>query len=457
MGMSLTLEQFCNQIKYVVEQNGLEAWVTAEIAQISVSRGHYYLELVQKSNTSDAPSAKLRCNIWSSMYDSVIRPFVDAVGGELAAGMNVRVYIRATYHTVYGLSGLIIGIDPVYTLGDIEARRRAIWTQLQEDGVVDMNKSLVLPSVIKRIAVVSASTAAGYGDFCDQLSNNSYGGAFHPTLFPAVVQGIEAERSIIQALDAIAKRAGDFDVVAIIRGGGSKMDLACFDSYLIASNIAQFPLPVITGIGHERDVSIADLVAHTSVKTPTAVAEFFIFHNAVALQHIDELYQDIKWLSANTLAQKKFLTDNLSMRLMSSVSTSLSRAKESNEKLRARLMTSAKVKLINSRHSLMTLKSSTINASRIRRETQKNLIDRFYEKILRTAESKVQQNLGRIGNLEIRLRAVDPRAVLSRGYSVTTKENGEIVTSAQELIESDVITTYFAEGKVISEVKTVHK
>ncbi len=455
--MSLTLEQFCNQVKYVVEQSGLEAWVTAEIAQISVSRGHYYIELVQKSPLSDAPSAKLRCNIWSSMYESVIRPFVDAVEGELAAGMKIRVYIRAAYHTVYGLSGLIMGIDPTYTLGDIEARRRAIWAQLQNDGVVDMNKQQRLPSVIKRIAVVSASTAAGYGDFCDQLTNNGYGIAFHPTLFPSAVQGAEAERSIIQALDAIAKRGGEFDVVAIIRGGGSKMDLACFDSYLIASNIAQFPLPIITGIGHERDQSIADLVANTSVKTPTAVAEFLISHDAEALQHIEELCQSIRWNSTNALTQNRSLTDSLSMRLLSSASSSLSGAKEANERLRVLLMTSAKVRLIKSRHSLSSLKSSIVNASRRECEAQKSQIEKTAGLILQSANYLLKQSNVKVENLEVRLKSVDPRSVLSRGYSVTTKVDGERITSARELNESDVITTYFADGKVTSQVKSVNK
>ncbi len=453
IGMSVTLEQFCNQVKYVVEQSGLEAWVTAEIAQISISRGHYYLELIQKSDLSDAPSAKLRCNIWSGMYDNVIRPFIDATGGELAAGMKIRAYIRATYHTVYGLSGIIVGIDPTYTLGDLEARRRAIWAQLQEDGVTDINKSQRLPTVMKRIAVVSASTAAGYGDFCDQLANNGYGITFHPTLFPSVVQGVEAERSIIAALDAIAKRCDEFDVVAIIRGGGSKMDLACFDSYLIASNIAQFPLPIITGIGHERDQSIADLVANTSVKTPTAVAEFLISHDADALQHLEELCQSVKWLSSQSLAKNKALADNLSIRLLSSASTSLSAAKETNERLRVLMMTSAKAKILNSKQNITSLSTSVVNAGKRSCENQRSIINNRIDKIFQSAKYQLIQNLNKIENIEVRLKAVDPRAVLARGYSVTTKENGERITSAKEIHESDVITTYFADGKVKSEVK----
>ncbi len=405
----ITLEQYCQQIKETIEDANLTAWVTAEVAQLSMSRGHIYISLTQKSTLSDAPVANLRCQIWARNVEHVLDPFRQATESDLQAGMKILALVTASFHPVYGLSAQILAIDPNYTLGDLERRRQEIWQRLQAEGVVEMNKSLTLPTVIRNIAVVSAATAAGYGDFCDQLRNNAFGIGFNITLFPAAVQGAEAEASVVAALNAIACRAEEFDVAVIIRGGGSKMDLACFDSYIMASNVAQFPLPVITGIGHERDTSIVDLVAHTQVKTPTAVAEFLIQHNADFLS----------------------LLDNLALRTANAVRTTIA----------------------NSRYQLDGLRQQLLSLAKGRLTTQSILLDNARQRLLTAAHNRLALELHKQDSLQLRLKAIDPRSVLRRGFSMTTTADGQAVTSAADLKEGEVIVTHFADGKVESVVK----
>ena len=405
----ITLEQYCQQIKEAIEDANLTAWVTAEVAQLSTSRGHLYISLTQKSSLSDSPVANLRCQIWARNVEHVLDPFRQATDSDLQAGMKILALVSASFHPVYGLSAQILAIDPNYTLGDLERRRQEIWQRLQAEGVVEMNKSLALPTVIRNIAVVSAATAAGYGDFCDQLHNNAFGIGFNITLFPAAVQGVEAEASVVAALNAIACRVEEFDVAVIIRGGGSKMDLACFDSYTMASNVAQFPLPVITGIGHERDTSIVDLVAHTQVKTPTAVAEFLIQHDADFLS----------------------LLDDLALRAANAVRTTIA----------------------NSRYQLDGLRQQLLSLAKGRLSTQSILLDNARQRLLTAAHNRLTLELHKQDSLQLRLKAIDPRSVLRRGFSMTTTADGKTVTSAADLKEGEVIVTHFAEGKVESVVK----
>ncbi|MBO7262800.1 MAG: exodeoxyribonuclease VII large subunit [Alistipes sp.] len=246
-------------------------WISAEISEMKVNRsGHCYLNLVEKGKGEGAPRAEARGVIWKSAYANISRKFAEATGAHLSTGIGVLLRVVVTYHEVYGLSLQIVDIDASYTLGEVERRRRECIAQLQRDGVWDMNRELTLPRPTLRIAIVSSATAAGYQDFMNELRRTTY--RFGTELFGSLMQGETAEESVIEALHHIAEREEEFDCVVVIRGGGSVSDLALFDSYRIASHIAQFPLPVITGIGHDKDTSVADLVAHTSCKTPTAVA-----------------------------------------------------------------------------------------------------------------------------------------------------------------------------------------
>ncbi len=269
---SLTLLDLQRMVRATLESRFRDPlWISAEISELKVNRsGHCYLNLVEKGATDGAPRAEARAVIWKSAYLPMASMFEATTGATLRAGLRVLVRAVVTYHEIYGFSLQIIDIDPRYTLGEIERRRRETIARLQQDGVWDMNRELELPRPTLRIAIVSSDTAAGYQDFMNELGRSTY--RFQTTLFRSLMQGDAAEESIVAALTEIAQREEDFDVVAIIRGGGSTSDLALFDSYLIASYVAQFPLPIFSGIGHDKDVSVVDMVAHTSLKTPTAVA-----------------------------------------------------------------------------------------------------------------------------------------------------------------------------------------
>ena len=245
------------------------------ISRIAIGCEQRLRPLVEKAENGIL-SAKVRATCWSNVYGMLSAYFTQETGQTLHVGMQVLVEVSVEFHAVYGLSLNIWNIDPSYTLGGLAKQRQMTIQRLTEDGVMDLQKALELPSLVRRVAVISSADAAGYGDFCDQLQHNRYGFSFHTQLYPAVMQGESAARSVVQALGAIAEQAEEWDVVVIIRGGGASTDLSCFDDYYLASHCAQFPLPIIAGIGHTRDVSVVDMVVHTSVKTPTAAAEWLI-------------------------------------------------------------------------------------------------------------------------------------------------------------------------------------
>ena len=429
----ISLYDLCNEIRNAVSASQIRRWVCAEVAQISSSHGHYFLELIQKSDYSDAPVAKLRCSLWRDTASVVMPAFSEATGSSIEQGMRILVFLSVEFHEVYGLSGYIYAIDPSFTMGELEARRQAIMKRLVDDGVVDMNKELPLPTVVQRIAVVSASSAAGYGDFCNQISNNAYGIAFQWELFPALMQGAQAEASIISALDAVAARCDEFDAVVVIRGGGSRSDLACFDSYDIALNVAQFPIPVIVGIGHERDRSIVDAVAHTSLKTPTAVAEFIIAHDTDFLSDLEMLKHRLQLASANVIARANNSMAQYRSRLFASANYLLSLRKSLAEAQGIRVMGAANsaLRVANSRlESLRThVNSATLSSLRLR--------------------------LAELERLRVFVAASDPRIVVSKGFSMLTDSNGKRVISVAQLKQGDVVVAHLADGSAEADVVSV--
>ncbi|MFR9523416.1 MAG: exodeoxyribonuclease VII large subunit [Rikenellaceae bacterium] len=284
MASALTLRQLQLSIKgALTEKFPLAVWVTAEIAEIKVNySGHCYLELVERAEGDSLAKAQSRAVIWRSSYTMISAHFLSQTGQQLGAGLKVLVKVLVNFHELYGLSLQITDIDPTYTVGEGERQRQATIAQLKKDGVWDMNREQGLHGLVQRIAVVSSANAAGYQDFCQEITSSGY--YFSLTLFDAFMQGAGAEESIIAALDAVATSDAAFDAVVIIRGGGSASDLQCFDGYRLASHVAQFPLPIVAGIGHDKDVSVVDMVAAESLKTPTAVAtmltERFAQHDA---------------------------------------------------------------------------------------------------------------------------------------------------------------------------------
>ena len=299
-----SLKELCDWIQEIVE-NDLpnRYWVCAEIASMSV-RGHCYMELVEKAENGIL-AAKVRATCWSNVYHLLSAYFLQETGQSLHTGLQVMLEVSVEYHAVYGLSLNVWNIDPTYTLGDLAKQRQATIQQLIEDGVMDLQKALQIPSLPRRVAVISSADAAGYGDFCDQLKHNRFGFKFHVQLYPAVVQGDNAARSVVRALNSIAALEEEWDVVVIIRGGGASTDMSCFDDYNLASHCAQFPLPIIAGIGHTRDVSVVDMVVHTSVKTPTAAAEWLIERVAEQVERVGSLMLRLQRATQNAVSREK--------------------------------------------------------------------------------------------------------------------------------------------------------
>lgn len=299
-----SLLELCDCIDEALQSKLEETyWVRAEIASLT-ERGHCYMELVEKAKNNSI-AAKVRATCWSHVYHLLAAYFANETGQMLSVGMQVLLQVEVSFHAVYGLSVNVVGIDPTFTLGDLARQRQQTIQRLQEEGVMDMQRSLKMATLPRRIAVVSASDAAGYGDFCHQLESNSGGFRFHTQLYPAVMQGEQSPASIIRALGEIAERTEEYDVVVIVRGGGASTDLRNFDDYSLALHCANFPLPIIAGVGHTRDVSVVDMVVHTSVKTPTAAAEWLINAMQEQAEKIGELYVRLQRVAQHAIHKQQ--------------------------------------------------------------------------------------------------------------------------------------------------------
>ena len=403
-----TLFELNSIIKSVIAGSFPDAyWVAAEIAELKCNqKGHCYIELVEKED--EKTTAQIKATIWAYEYRRLASKFEKAAGELLKPGMRVLLRAEVTFHEVYGLSLNIRDIDPAYTLGEMARKKKEVIERLKKEGIMELNKSLPLPLVPQRIAVVSSPTAAGYGDFFKQLDSNPFGYRFAHVLFPALMQGQEAEKSLISALEEISRNAGDYDLAVIIRGGGSVVDLSCFDGYLTASHIAKFPLPVVTGIGHEKDDTVADMVAHTKMKTPTAVAEFVIS----GMRSFEEKVLDIR---ERTLAY----TDRF--------------LKDKRYELGA----------LAQRISFVPLRISSLHGQRLA------LLRRDLEGL---AAQALRREDTRCSGLDQAVRHLDPLNVLRRGYSIT-RHKGRVVKDASLLKRWAVIETRLRNGKITSIVQ----
>ena len=406
---TLSLLELNGRVKSTIQFEMPDAyWVQAEISSISPSgQGHCYLELVQKDAAGRSFLAKAKANIWRGTWLK-LKPYFEAQTGEtLKVGMKVLLQVTVTFHEVYGYSLVVQDIDPTYTMGDMARRRKEILEQLTKDGVIGLNKELEIPDLPNRIAVISSATATGWGDFRNQLDGNIYGFRFYVKLFPALMQGDDVERSVISALNAVADRRDDFDLVVIIRGGGAVSELSCFDSYNLAFNIANFPLPVITGIGHERDDTVADVVAHTKVKTPTAAAEFIInrvFDTATRLEDLTRRMGDA--------VQDRMNSENVRIERLSQKLPSLFAVLKARQE---QLLETVWIRSVNGVRNLLTAQTHKLE-----------IVDKT-------------------------LSAADPAVILKRGYSLT-RAGGRVVKCASDLKRGDRLTTVFADGSVESEI-----
>jgi len=429
----LSLSELNSKIREAVNRAFPETyWVKAEMSDVRVnaSSGHCYLEFIEKNGITGQIAAKARGTIWGKIF-RMLKPYFESETGQIfASGLKVLVKVSVDFHEVYGFNLTVVDIDPAYTLGDMIRKRMEIIQMLQEEGVFTLNKEISFPALPQRIAVITSPSAAGYEDFLDQLLHNKEGYPFYVKLFPAIMQGEKTEESIISALDRIYDHLSDFDTVVIIRGGGSTSDLNSFDSYLLAANCAQFPLPIITGIGHERDDTIVDMVAHTRMKTPTAVAEFLITCMDQRVEELSELQESVSILVTDILMEQKGFLQLIGSRFPILVANRIERNRSGLQNLVAKLPSAASTLLSRYTHSMETIQSRVMNGIQ-------NLLSE-HDRELQLAEQYVKM--------------VSPEYVMKRGYSLTLKE-GKVVKKATELKAGDELTTCFADGEVSSVVK----
>lgn len=386
-------------------------YVIAEIAEIKVnSSGHCYLELTDSSGKDNKVTARVRATIWAAKYRVINALFESITGISLQAGIKILFKTTIEYHEIYGLSLNILDIDPSYTVGEVAIRREAIIRRLASDGILGMNQSLDLSLYPRRIAVISSSNAAGYQDFINHLSSNTHGFVFITKLFETTMQGNETEASVIASLNMIASEADDFDAVTVIRGGGSQADLAWFDNYNIAYLITQFPLPVITGIGHDKDLTVADIVAWKTLKTPTAVADFFISHTLSTEMMINEMALDLTTESRKLIHEK---SEELSLL----------------------------------KHSVVTSAGSMLKHY----ITQTVYLN---ENLARATGTTIRFARERIDRLEKELSHLNPLNVLKRGFTITSM-NGKIIKEHNVLHQGDKIVTHFEKGTAESSVEKI--
>ena len=383
-------------------------WVIAEISEIKENyAGHCYLELIEKQPDEKNATARVKAIIWNNRYRFLSSFFKDATGESLKNGMKVLIKVKIEYHELYGLSLVISDIDPSFTIGEMAMKRQLIIRKLEEDGVISMNRELEFPLLPQRVAVISSEGAAGYRDFISHLKGNNYKYVFYTALFDTVMQGTETEKSVMASLEKIAGKQELFDVVAIIRGGGSQSDLSWFDNYNIAFYVTQFPIPVITGIGHEKDMSVTDIVAHQALKTPTAVADHLIECTAGAEALLREMTEGIDVITRSLIDDNRNLIESFRMKLISAAGN------------------------INTGNRLQ--------------------IERFRSDLMKSSMNLLERVKTRTAVMESTLGILDPENVLRRGYSITTFK-GNLINSVAQLSAGDVIDTRLKDGKIESKV-----
>ncbi len=430
----LTLFELNSMVREVIELSlNKSYWVEAEISEAREVRGHCFMQLVENDPFQNTPVARADAKCWASKW-RMLKPKFERVTHEpLHAGMKVLLCVTAQFHEAYGFSWIVENIDPTYTLGEMARRRAEIIAKLKQEGVFDLQKELTLPLMTQRIAVVSSASAAGYGDFCGQLSDNQYGLKFQTVLFPAIMQGEQVEGSIIAALNEIYERQDDFDAVVIIRGGGATSDLSGFDTLALAENVANFPLPVFTGIGHLRDESILDMVAFQSLKTPTAVAAYFVDRLSSVYEHLMQLEERLLNLTTQRMKYENLRFTHLMEKTPILFRLVSSRQLQKIRQLQVRLNDSARLCIEKNRRQLLILESS----------------------LMPHARNIIQTQTHRLQLINERLKVNDPKIILKRGFSITTID-GRIVKDASQLSEGQSVTTQLEKGSFTSEIKKVH-
>ncbi|MBR5687360.1 MAG: exodeoxyribonuclease VII large subunit [Prevotella sp.] len=422
-----TLYELNHMVSEAIE-NALpgQYWVEAELSEAREHGGHCYMELIQKS-AKNTPVAKASAVCWHMTW-MLVRPHFERVTGQsLHPGMKVLLCVSPQFHENYGFKWVVTDIDPAFTLGEMAMKRQEIIRTLKEEGVFDLNKELTLPMFANRIAVISSANAAGYGDFCNQLADNEYGFVFHTELFTSIMQGESVEQSVIAALDAINRRIDDFDCVVIARGGGATSDLSGFDTLNLARNVANFPLPVITGIGHDRDESVLDMISHTRVKTPTAAAAFLISHLKQVLDRIEYAQQTIVRQVSQKMETQRLRLERMAQAIPALFAVAKTRQEGRVERLYARMAAAMQRRIDGNNHKLSL----------------------YEQRIPALVERIITNERHRVNMIAQRTQALDPQLLLDRGYSITLHQ-GKTVRDPSQLPPGTLIETRVQKGTIQS-------
>ena len=449
----ITLLELNQKIKEALTQSfQTNFWVIAEVSEAKEnSSGHCYLELIQKDEDQDYPKAKARATIWAYTYRMLKPYFETTTGRPISSGIKILVSVQVVFHEVYGYSLNITDIEPSYTIGDIEQKRRDAIEKLVSEGIFDMNKGLDLPMLPKRVAVISSPSAAGLQDFVNQLHANNYGYKIEHTLFTATMQGGYAEESIISALNSINEQYQKYDIVVLIRGGGSQADLACFDGYWLASHVAQFPLPIITGIGHDKDVSVVDLVAHTKLKTPTAVAEFIISKFAEAESILLDLKDRLQLIIEESLADQKLMFEKNMTTIIPLIFQKLSSAELNIQRFFGQLSFSSNRNILAENSSLLSSVKTFELASLMQTSYSQNRLNNLKTSLANQSSRYIENCSNYINNKSNTNTSLDPKNVLKRGYSITLF-NGRTIKDSNVVSKGDAIKTILDKGEIDSTV-----
>ena len=453
----ISLYDLNNRVKESLAKTFSEdIWIFGEISDIHTnSSGHCFMELIEKDKDSNKIVAKMRANIWAFTF-RLLRPyFENTTGYQLDVGLKVLFKASVEFHEVFGISLNIKDINPEYTLGDIARKKREIIIRLTEEGIIDMNKGLEIALVPQRIAVISSETAAGYGDFMKSLSESGKDFRLKVELFPAVMQGEKTEESIITALEKIFQREDEFDIVVLIRGGGSQADLESFNNYNIAFHIAQFPLPVLSGIGHDRDETIVDIVANTSLKTPTAVAGFIVDSIYEFIDRLD-VYQDrMESYVKDILSEENYYLQSLAVRLKTQTDSRLAAensfllAAMKDIHIRSSHMLSLQNNFINNSLSVLSKISLAII------KTKEEEISRYTKEIQRSSFTCIEKKKEELISYDKFINLMDPAEVMKRGFSIASN-NGKVLRDIKALKKGDTIKTRLLKGEFESIIEKIN-
>lgn len=431
---TITLQEFNNRIKRLLaDPSVMNCWVVAETTDVRINQ-HCYLQLLEKNPKTGATVAKIKAIIWGSQFRFLNARFKQVTGRDIGNDMKIMVCLSVNYSPQYGLTVVINDINPEFTLGDMERQRQEILNRLTQEGIIGQNKTVPVPPVLQRIAIVSAAGAAGYGDFMKQLTDNKYGVCFYPCLFQATMQGVKTVPTVLAALDKVEQNQHLFDCVVIIRGGGGTEELNSFDNYDLARRVATFPLPVIVGIGHERDITVLDYVAGIRVKTPTAAAEHIILQAANALAHISDLSNQVVSIARDYIARAKeqlsYYAGNLPIMAQRIIDTNTLRLQNFIQNIPL--------------HVQRRIESENAQLAR-QKDAIKNAV----------AQVKMKETM-RLEALGDKIELLSPRKVMARGYTLTTCE-GKIMTDAAQLEAGKLVTIHFRDGKVVAGTQSVIK